>query len=93
MADLVSVGLRFSGLGDAEFWYSGLLKEANSTIHGMRGEPYDVIVSSGFVVMWYSRVGRKVAFAGCEVSGGTMGVLYSYSTRVEVGSSLEGGLV
>ena len=42
--------------------------------------------------MRLKRVGRSVAFAGCKVSGGITGALYSYYTCVEVGSTLEGGL-
>jgi len=48
---------------------------------------------SSFVVTRFWRAGREVAFAGRKMSSGIMGALYSYSTCVEVGSSLEGGPV
>ena len=44
------------------------------------------------MVMQLKGVGRKVVFAECKVSGSIIGVLYSYCTCVEVGSTLEGGL-
>ena len=56
-----------------------------------RGERYAVISSSTFVAMRFKRVGRKVAFAGCKMSGGITGALYPYCTCVEVGSAREGG--
>jgi len=45
------------------------------------------------VVTRFWRVGREVAFAGRKMSSGIMGALYSYSTCVKVGRSLEGGPV
>ena len=51
-----------------------------------------VISSSSLWSSGYQRVGRKMAFTGCKVSGSIMGALYSYCTSVEVGSTLEGGL-
>ena len=44
------------------------------------------------MVMWFKRVGHSVAFAGCKVSCGITGALYSYYTCFEVGSTLEGVL-
>ena len=42
--------------------------------------------------MRWRGVGRKVIFAGCKVTSGITGALYSYRTCVEVRSTLEGGL-
>ena len=42
------------------------------------------------MAMRLERVGRKVTFAGCKVSGGITGALYSYCTCVEVGGTLVG---
>ena len=56
------------------------------------GELYAVISSSSFVVMRLKRVGHKVAFVECKVSGGIRGALHSYCICVEVRSVLKGGL-
>ena len=57
-----------------------------------RGELCAIMSSGSVVVRRSKQVGLKVALAGCEVSDGITGALYSHSTCVEVGSSLEGRL-
>ena len=62
------------------------------TVLWRKGERYFVMSSSSFVVTRFRWVGPKVDFAGYKLSGGIMEALYSYSTSVEVGRSLESRL-